>query len=35
MPISDEEANVTFHMVFRKENADYQKAARRVAKDAL
>ncbi|MCD8141955.1 MAG: LysR family transcriptional regulator [Clostridiales bacterium] len=35
VPVSDEEANVTFHMVFRKENADYQKAARRVAGDAL
>ncbi|MCD8160549.1 MAG: LysR family transcriptional regulator [Clostridiales bacterium] len=29
VPVSDEEANVTFHMIFRKEAAEYQKLARR------
>ncbi len=35
IPISDPEANVTFHMIFRKENSDYQKIARRIARNNI
>ncbi|MCD8054258.1 MAG: LysR family transcriptional regulator [Lachnospiraceae bacterium] len=32
IPISDIEANVTFHMIFRKENQEYQKTAQQLAR---
>ncbi|MCD7934690.1 MAG: LysR family transcriptional regulator [Oscillospiraceae bacterium] len=32
VPISDAAANVMFHMIFRRENADYQKIARQLAR---
>ncbi|MCD8086267.1 MAG: LysR family transcriptional regulator [Clostridiales bacterium] len=35
VPVSDREANVTFHMIFRKEAEEYRKVARRVASDRI
>lgn len=32
IPVSDAEANVTFHMVFRKENQEYQRIAQQLAR---
>lgn len=33
VPIEDPEANVTFHMAFRKENSDYRSIAERIARN--
>ncbi|MCC8358131.1 MAG: LysR family transcriptional regulator [Oscillospiraceae bacterium] len=33
VPIEDSEANVTFHMAFRKENSDYRSIAERIARN--
>ncbi|MCD8018998.1 MAG: LysR family transcriptional regulator substrate-binding protein [Clostridiales bacterium] len=32
IPVSDAEANVTFHMIFRKENQEYQKTTQQLAR---
>ncbi|MCD8082831.1 MAG: LysR family transcriptional regulator [Clostridiales bacterium] len=35
IPVSDPEANVTFHMTFRKENPDYLKIVQRIARNNI
>ncbi len=35
IPVSDTEANVTFHMVFRKENPEYLKISQRIVRNSI